>query len=192
MEINRANVQAVGLLSQGRVREADTLLQQTLALDPKNAFTLNNMGVARESQGEYGEALKYYNAAANAHVEEPVIVTMNGAWRGKPVSDMARSSGDRLRKHMKALQSDRGASDAAESARRLGRESQRLASGAGLLSHKPIASGPNNAFSLNNQGFMAERNGDLESAEDFYRQAREAGGSNDRIGIATRPAAEGS
>jgi Flp pilus assembly protein TadD len=191
MEINRANVQAVGLLSQGRVREADALLQQTLALDPKNAFTLNNMGVARESQGEYGEALKYYNAAANAHVEEPVIVTMNGAWRGKPVSDMARSSGDRLRKHMKSLQSDeaqvtlmnlRGVSA-------LNRNDWRAAQDYFSQAYRL---GPNNAFSLNNQGFMAERNGDLESAEDFYRQARDAGGSNDRIGIATRPAAEGS
>ncbi len=74
------------------MREADTLLQQALALDPKNAFTLNNMGVAKESQGEYGEAPNYYNAAANTHVEEPVIVTMNGSWRGKAVSDIARSS----------------------------------------------------------------------------------------------------
>jgi len=190
MQVNRANVQAVGLLSQGRTREADTLLQQTLALDPKNAFTLNNLGVARESQGEYGEALKYYNAAANAHVEEPVIVTMNGAWRGKAVSDMARSSADRLRKHMKDLESDqaqvtllnlRGVSAAN---RNDWRAAQDYFSQAYRL-------GPDNAFSLNNQGFMAERNGDLESAEDFYRQAREAGGSNDRIGIATRPAAEG-
>ena len=190
MQINRANVRAVGLLSQGRVREADSLLQQTLALDPNNAFTLNNLGVARESQGEYGEALKYYNAAANTHVEDPVIVTMNGSWRGKPVSDMARSSGDRLRKHMRNLQSDeaqvallnlRGVSAAN---RNDWRAAQDYFSQAYRL-------GPDNAFSLNNQGFMAERAGDLESAEDFYRQAREAGGSNDRVGIATRPAAEG-
>jgi Flp pilus assembly protein TadD len=190
MQVNRANVQAVGLLSQGRAREADTLLQQTLLLDPKNAFTLNNLGVARESQGEYGEALKYYNAAANAHVEESVIVTMNGAWRGKPVSDMARSSADRLRKHMKDLESDqaqvtllnlRGVSAA-------NRNDWRAAEDYFSQAYRL---GPDNAFSLNNQGFMAERNGDLESAEDFYRQAREAGGSNDRVGIATRPTVEG-
>ena len=190
MQINRANVRAVGLLSQGRVREADTLLQQTLALDPKNAFTLNNMGVARESQGEYGEALQYYNAAADARVEDSVIVTMNGSWRGKPVSDMARSSADRLRKRMKSLQSEeaqvallnlRGVSAANRNDWRAARD----------YFSQAYRLGPDNAFSLNNQGFMAERNGDLESAEDFYRQAREAGGSNDRVGIATRPAAEG-
>jgi tetratricopeptide (TPR) repeat protein len=190
MQINRANVRAVGLLSQGRVREADALLEKTLALNPRNAFTLNNLGVAKESQGEYGEALRYYNAAANEHVEDPVIVTMNGSWRGKPVSDMARSSGDRLRKHMKNLQSDeaqvallnlRGVSAANRNDWRAARD----------YFSQAYRLGPDNAFSLNNQGFMAERNGDLESAEDFYRQAREAGESNDRVGIATRPAAEG-
>jgi Flp pilus assembly protein TadD len=190
MQVNRSNVKAVGLLSEGRIREADTLLQQTLALDPKNAFTLNNVGVAKESQGDYGEALKYYNAAANAHVEDPVIVTMNGSWRGKSVSDMARSSADRLCKRMKTLQNDdaqvtllnlRGVSAAN---RNDWRAAQDYFSQAYRL-------GPDNAFSLNNQGFMAERNGDLESAEDFYRQARAAGGSNDRVGLATRPAAEG-
>ncbi|MFZ3340521.1 MAG: tetratricopeptide repeat protein [Terriglobales bacterium] len=190
MQINRANVRAVGLLSQGRVREADALLEKTLALDPRNAFTLNNLGVAKESQGEYGEALRYYNAAANEHVEDPVIVTMNGSWRGKPVSDMARASGDKLRKHMKNLQSDeaqvallnlRGVSAANRNDWRAARD----------YFSQAYRLGPDNAFSLNNQGFMAERSGDLESAEDFYRQAREAGESNDRVGIATRPAAEG-
>ena len=190
MQINRANVRAVGLLSQGRIREADTLLQQTLALDPNNAFTLNNLGVARESQGEYGEALKYYNAAANAHVEDPVIVTMNGSWRGKPLSDMARSSGDRLRKRMKSLESDQ-AQIALLNLRGVSAANRNDWRAAQDYFSQAYRLGPDNAFSLNNQGFMAERNGDLESAEDFYRQAREAGGSNDRVGIATRPVAEG-
>ena len=190
MQINRANVRAVGLLSQGRVREADALLEKTLALDPRNAFTLNNLGVAKESQGEYGEALRYYNAAANEHVEDPVIVTMNGSWRGKPVSDMARSSGDRLRKHMKNLQSEQ-AQVALLNLRGVSAANRNDWRAAQDYFSQAYRLGPDNAFSLNNQGFMAERNGDLESAEDFYRQAREAGESADRVGIATRPAAEG-
>lgn len=190
MQINRANVRAVGLLSQGRVREADALLEKTLALDSGNAFTLNNLGVAKESQGEYGEALRYYNAAANEHVEDPVIVTMNGSWRGKPVSDMARSSGDRLRKHMKSLQSEQ-AQVALLNLRGVSAANRNDWHAARDYFSQAYRLGPDDAFSLNNQGFMAERNGDLESAEDFYRQAREAGGANDRVGIATRPAAEG-
>lgn len=191
MQVNRDNVRAVGLLSEGRVREADTLLQQALALDPKNAFTLNNMGVAKESQGEYGEALNYYNAAANTHVEEPVIVTMNGSWRGKAVSDMARSSADRLRKRMKTLESDR-AQVALLNLRGVSAANRNDWRAAQDYFSQAYRLDPNNAFSLNNQGFMAERNGDLESAEDFYRQARSAGGANNRVGLATRPAAEGS
>jgi len=190
MQVNRANVKAVGLLSEGRIREADAVLQQALTLDPRNPFTLNNLGVAKESQGEYGQALNYYNAAANAHVEDPVIVTMNGAWRGKAVSDMARSSADRLRKQMNKRQSDeaqvtllnlRGVSA-------VNRNDWRAAQDYFSQAYRL---GPDNAFSLNNQGFMAERNGDLESAQDFYNQARGAGGSGNRVGVASRPASEG-
>jgi Flp pilus assembly protein TadD len=50
---------------------------------------------------------------------------------------------------------------------------------------------PDNAFSLNNQGYMAEVGGDLESAQEFYRAARTAGEAMDRVGVATKPAAEG-
>jgi len=50
---------------------------------------------------------------------------------------------------------------------------------------------PNNAFSLNNQGFIAEMNGDLETAQDFYREAQKAGGAGVRVGLATRQDAEG-
>ena len=190
MQVNRANVQAVGLLAEGRTREADTLLQQTLALDPKNAFTLNNMGVTKESQGEYGEALKYYNAAANAHVEDPVIVTMNGASKGKPLSEVARASAERLRKRMTNLQSDE-AQAALLNLRGVSAMNRNDVRAAQDYFSQAYRLGPDNAFSLNNQGYLAEMKGDLESAEDFYRQAREAGGAGDRIGIATNPSAEG-
>ncbi len=190
MQVNRANVKAVGLLSEGRIREADTLLQHTLALDPKNAFTLNNLGVAKESQGEYGEALKYYNAAANAHVDDPVIVTLNGSWRGKPLSEMARASADRLRKRMKNLENDQ-AQVALLNLRGVSAMNRNDVRAAQDYFSQAYRLGPDNAFSLNNQGFMAEMKGDLESAEDFYRQAREAGGAGDKIGVATRPTAEG-
>jgi Flp pilus assembly protein TadD len=190
MQTNRANVKAVGLLSEGRVREADGLLQQTLALDPRNAFTLNNLGVASESQGEYGEALKYYNAAANAHIDDRVIVTMNSSWRGKPLSDMARESADRLRKRMKNLQNDE-AQVALLNLRGVSAMNRNDYTTALDYFSQAYRLGPDNAFSLNNQGYMAELKGDLESAEDFYRQARSAGGANDKVGIATRSAAEG-
>ena len=39
MRVNHMNVEAIGLLSQNRIYEADLLLQQALALDPQNTFT---------------------------------------------------------------------------------------------------------------------------------------------------------
>src|SRR5437762_3851233 len=48
LRINRGNVEAMSLLSQGRTQEAAVVLQCTLAVDPRNAFTLNNLGCAME------------------------------------------------------------------------------------------------------------------------------------------------
>jgi Flp pilus assembly protein TadD len=190
MQINRANVAAVKLLSEGRAWEADKLLQRTLALDPKNGFTLNNLGVTKEAQGEYLEALKYYGEVADSHADDAVVVTMNGAWRGKAVSEMASASAKKLRARMETLQSP---------------ETQMV-----LLNLRGVSAmnrndwhsawenfsqayklGPDNAFSLNNQGYMAEMNGDLETAQEFYREAQRAGGSGVRVGLATRRDAEG-
>jgi len=61
LQMNHANVEAVRLLSQGRAPEADLLLQETLKTDPHNVFTLNNMGVAKEMEGEAHDALNYYD-----------------------------------------------------------------------------------------------------------------------------------
>jgi len=190
MQVNRSNVNAVRLLSQGRVREADVILNRTLVLDPTNPFTLNNMGVAKEAQGEYDDALKYYDAAANSRIEDPVVVTMNAAWRGKPLSDMARASADHLRSRMKTLQTDE-ARIALLNLRGVSAMNRNDWRAAWEDFSQAFKLGPDNAFSLNNQGYMAEMNGDLETAQEFYREARSAGQSNGRVGLATRPGAEG-
>jgi Flp pilus assembly protein TadD len=190
MQINRANVAAVRLLSQGRVFEADTLLRRTLALDPKNAFTLNNLGVAMEAEGEYNEALKYYTAVADSHADETVVVTMSGGWRGKSVSEMAAASAKRLTARMTTLQTQEAQATLfnVRGVSAMNRNDWRAAwenfSRAYRLS-------PNDAFSLNNQGYMSELDGDLESAQEFYRLAQKAGGSGVRVGFATRQDAEG-
>src|SRR5580700_7672382 len=79
MQVNRMNIEAIRLLSQKRALEAKSVLQQALDLDPRSPFTLNNMGVALESRGDYDEALKYYTAAANSHSTEAAIVTLDRA-----------------------------------------------------------------------------------------------------------------
>ncbi|MFY9559337.1 MAG: hypothetical protein WAQ52_03815 [Terriglobales bacterium] len=190
MQINRANVAAVRLLSEGRAWEADILLQSTLALDPKNGFTLNNMGVTKEAEGEYREALRYYGASADSRTDDTVVVTMNAAWRGKSVSEMATESAKRLRARMNSLQSPE-AQTALLNLRGVSAMNRNDWRGAWENFSQAYKLGPNNAFSLNNQGYMAELNGDLETAQEFYREAQKAGGSGVRVGLATRQDAEG-
>src|SRR5579864_1522913 len=77
LQINHNNLEAVRLLSQGRAPEADLLLQQTLKSDPQNVFTLNNLGVAKEMEGESQEALNYYDAASGAPSDKTAVVTLD-------------------------------------------------------------------------------------------------------------------
>lgn len=190
MQVNRANVEAVRLLSQGRVFEADALLQRTLPLDPRNPFTLNNLGVVREAEGEYGEALRYYTTVSSAHGDETVVVTMNSGWRGKSVSEMAAASAKRLTARMKGLQTQE-AQASLFNARGVAAMNRNDWQAAWHNFSKAYKLSPNDAFSLNNQGYMSELNGDLESAQEFYREAQSANGSSARVGLATRRDAEG-
>ena len=50
---------------------------------------------------------------------------------------------------------------------------------------------PNNAFTLNNIGYVSELEGDRETAQFFYDRARQAGGANATVGVATRRTEEG-
>ena len=50
---------------------------------------------------------------------------------------------------------------------------------------------PASAFSLNNRGYVAEMDGDLETAQFFYEKARRAGDSNARVGLSSLQTAEG-
>src|SRR5215467_7142603 len=105
LEINHANVEAISLLSAKRALEAEVLLRRTLALNPQNPFTLNNLGVALEEEGDPDTALRYYTQAPQANSTEPVIVTLSQSWKGKPVSEMAAQSAQRLRLRMQSVES---------------------------------------------------------------------------------------
>jgi len=190
MQVNRMNIEAIRLLSQGRALEAKSTLQQALALDPRSPFTLNNMGVAMESRGDYDEALKYYKAAAQSGSSEPAIVTVNRTWRGKPVSEMAARNAKELQERMQnestaqaraALLNVRGVSATNHNDLQAARQDFLQA----------YSLDPNSAFSLNNVGYVAEMDGDLETAEFFYERARKAQDANSRVGLATRRSAEG-
>jgi Flp pilus assembly protein TadD len=190
MQVNRANVAAIRLLSAGRPFEAENLLLRTLALDPHNGFTLNNLGVTKEAEGEYTEALKYYSEAGASQTDETVVVTMNAAWRGKPLREMAAESAKRLRSRMNTLQSTENQT-ALLNLRGVSALNRNDWNAAWQNFSQAYKLDSGNAFSLNNQGYMAELNGDLETAQEFYREAQQAGGAAARVGLATHPDAEG-
>lgn len=190
MEINRANVAAVRLLSEGRAAEADLLLQRALTLDQKNPFTLNNIGVVKEAEGDFEGALKYYSAAAALHSAETVVVSQTGAGKGKPISEMASDTVKRLTQRMQTVggPEERAALLNLRGVAALNRNDREDAD---KDFRQAYALDPNNAFSLNNLGYLAELDGDLETAQVFYEKARFAEGANDRVGLATIQSAEG-
>jgi Flp pilus assembly protein TadD len=189
MRVNRMNVEAIEMLSENRNIEADHLLQESFSLDPHNAFTLNNLGVAEEALGDYEGALKYYNAASDSRSAESVVVTLNRDWRGKPVSEMAAESARRLQKRMQSESTEaRAALLTVRGVSAVNRNDWRTARQDFIQAY---SLDPNSAFSLNNLGYVAEKDGDLETAEFFYARAQKADNANARVGLATLSAAEG-
>jgi Flp pilus assembly protein TadD len=190
MHVNHMNVEAIGLLSRGRNSEAAVLLRHALALQPANPFTLNNLGVAEEATGDLDSALKYYDAAADLRSLEPIVVTWKRASRGKPVSEMAAESARQLRKRLQNLSGAevratmltfRGVSEANENDWTHAKQDFLQA----------YSLNPDTAFTLNNLGYVAEKDGDLETAEFYYSKARKAEDAKARIGVATERSAEG-
>ncbi|HEV2137179.1 MAG TPA: tetratricopeptide repeat protein [Terracidiphilus sp.] len=184
MQVNRMNVDAMMLLSQGRAFEASSLLQHALNLEPQNAFTLNNLGAADETIGDYSDALKYYKQAADSSSAEAVVVTENRNWSGRPITKMAAANAARLQKWMRsinpavaeaALYNRRGVYATNEN--NWGQARQDF-----LRAYRLDPSSP---FSLNNRGYVAEMDGDLESAQFFYQKAQQAGGASARVGAAS-------
>jgi Flp pilus assembly protein TadD len=190
MRVNRMNVQAIGLLSENRNYEADVLLQEALTLDPQNTFTLNNLGVAKEAVGDYEQALKYYREAAAAHSTEPIVVTMNKAWRGKPVSEMAAKSARELQARLDKVNNDE-ARAAMLTWRGVSATNRNDWNAARQDFLQAYSLDPKSAFSLNNLGYVSEKDGDLETAQFYYDRAQRAGNADTRVGLATDGSAEG-
>ena len=190
MRVNRMNINAMQLLSQNRGFEALDTLKKTLALDPNNAFTLNNLGVASESIGDFNGALRYYLTAASSHSTEATIVATDRTWRGKAVSDMAAASAKRLEKRIRDTGSA-GSQAIMLTIRGVFEANQNNWDAARQDFLKAYSLDPNSAFTLNNRGFVAEQDGDLETAQYFYGKAQRAEDADASIGLATQLAAEG-
>ena len=190
MRVNRMNINAIRLLEDNRGFEAVALLRETLRLDPGNPFTLNNLGVANEAIGDYDSALRFYEQAAARQSREPVVVTVQHEYRGQPVSHMAEESAHRLRRRME--QGETADLRACMlTMRGVYALNQNDWTGARQDFERAYSLNPQGAFSLNNLGYVAEKDGDLETAQYFYRKARRASDAGARVGLATQASAEG-
>jgi Flp pilus assembly protein TadD len=190
LQINHDNVEAVRLLSQGRAPEADLFLKRVLDKDPNNIFTTNNMGVAKEMEGDSQEALRYYDTAATSHSDAAAVVTLNRSWRGKPVNEIAAQNARNLRNRL-ARQEGPELRVAALNVQGVSAVNRNDFAAANQAFRKAYALDPNNAFAVNNIGYLAEIEGDRETAQFFYDKAQTMAGPNAKVGLATRQSAEG-
>jgi Flp pilus assembly protein TadD len=184
LRVNRGNLQAMALLQQGRNQEAEDVLRDTLKLDPKNPFTLNNLGFTMEGQGDLQSALRYYNDASITHSTEPVVVALNPRWRGKAISDIAFSNEQSVRERLASQQStqDLAARLNVQGVSALNHNEPNRALGYFEQAYKLD---PQNAFSLNNMGYLSEVRGDQETAQEFYDLAQRGVQAGTPVNIAS-------
>jgi Flp pilus assembly protein TadD len=190
MQINHANVEAVKLLNQGRAPEADMLLEQVLKTDPNNVYTLNNLGVAKEMEGEDQDALQYFDRASALQSDASAVVTTNRVWRGRQVSQMAQENAKTLREHL-THKNDLDEQVAELNLRGVSAVNRNDLRTADADFRKAYGLNPDDAFTLNNIGYVAELEGDQETAQFFYDRSRQSKGASATVGVATRQTAEG-
>jgi Flp pilus assembly protein TadD len=190
MQVNRLNVAAMGLMMKDRAPEAEIALRKALALDPKSPFTLNNLGYALEKEGELEEATRYYGLAASSGSKEKVVVAFNRSWRGRSITEIA----DRNLQAARLELSNEGSTEAKVvrlNLRGVSALNRNERAKARQYFQEAYRLDPGNAFSLNNMGYIAEAEGDRETANYYYAKAREANRSGVRVALSTRKSLQG-
>ncbi len=189
-EISKFSEQATVMFEHGRIFEARNLLRTALQSHPQDPFLLNNLGYAMETTGDLEGALRYYSQSASLHSATTVIVTPRAQWRGQPVSEIAA-------KNARAVNQEIAAGEGTEAATaRLN-----LRGVTALNDNNPSAArefflqaykrDPQNAFTLNNLGYITELDGDWESAQSYYEAARSGHEAKAKVSYSTRGDAEG-
>src|SRR6185503_14780446 len=164
----------------------ESVLQKALTIDPHNPFTLNNLGFTEEKQGELEKALDYYKQAAATGSKEKIIVASeeNRGWRGKPITEVASRNAEKVTKMMKSDETV-DAKVARLNLRGVYALNHNDRTDARKFFQEANKLDPANAFSLNNMGYLAELDGDRETANFYYEKAQQADGSNAKVGVAT-------
>jgi Flp pilus assembly protein TadD len=190
LKVNELNSEALGLLNRDRAPEADVVLQAALKIDPNNPFTLNNMGFAKEKEGEIESAIRFYDSSAATGSREPIVIAFNKSWRGKPISEVAAQNAEKSRKELSKAQ-DMQARVARLNLRGVSAMNRNDRKTARQDFEQAYKIDPNNSFAINNMGYLAELEGDKETAQSFYEQAQRAERARQKVMVSTRPEVEG-
>ena len=190
LKANKANVQAISLLGQGRITEAESALRRALAENATSPFTLNNLGYVMEIEGDQQAALRYYNSAAATHSQETVVIAPDKKWRGQPIGRVALENA-RAVSQVIARGEDLNAQVARLNMRGVAAINHNDPQAARQFFQQAYRLDRHNAFSLNNMGYLSEMDGDPETAESYYQEAQTVLGINQRVTYATRRQAEG-
>jgi tetratricopeptide (TPR) repeat protein len=148
------------------------------------------MGVAKEMEGDSETALKYYDRASASPSDVKAVVTLNKSWRGKRANEMAAENARTLRARLKKQSGTeyRVAELNIQGVSAINRNDPQSAEQA---FRKAYALDPNNAFAVNNIGYLSETEGDRETAQFFYDKAQTLANPKAKVGLATRLSAEG-
>ncbi len=189
-QVSKINEQAIVLLRDGHVFEAKNLLQSALPSYPNDPFLLNNLGYALENIGDVEGALRSYSAAASLHSTRRVIVTPRPKWRGRPISEVAAQNAVAMSEQL-AKGEGVEASAARLNLRGVAALNDNNPSAAKAFFMQAYQQDAQNAFTLNNLGYIAELAGDRESAEMYYQAARAGRDATAKVSYSTRRDAEG-
>src|SRR6478609_8271047 len=190
LKVNELNSEALGLLNRDRAPEADVVLQAALKIEPNNPFTLNNMGFAKEKEGEIESAIRFYDSSAATGSRDPIVIAFNKSWRGKPISEVAAQNAEKSRKELSKVQ-DMQARVARLNLRGVSAMNRNDRKTARQDFEQAYKLDPNNSFAVNNMGYLAELEGDTETAQSFYEQAQRAERARQKVMVSTRPEVEG-
>ncbi len=118
------------------------------------------------------------------------MIAFNKSWRGRPISEVAAQNADKSRKELSKAQDMqarvarlnlRGVSAMNRNDRKTARDNFQEA----------YKLDPKNSFAINNMGYLAEMEGDTETAQSYYEQAQRAERARQKVMVSTRPEVEG-
>jgi len=107
-KVARLNLQGVSALNRNDAQAARGFFEQAYKLDPRNAFTLNNMGYVAEMDGDHETADQFY-ASARAARDASARVTLANRheMQGLPLGQVARSNDEGAQANLEATREAR-------------------------------------------------------------------------------------